>query len=55
MQPICKQWDLQFGGDLVVDRMLAERGCWPVGSREEAMIWKRATVGASISYGGDIL
>ncbi|MAO46247.1 MAG: tRNA lysidine(34) synthetase TilS [Crocinitomicaceae bacterium] len=41
-------------GDLVVDRMLAERG-WPVGSREEAMILKRSTVGASICYGGDIL
>ena len=41
-------------GDFVLDRLLAERG-WPVGSREEAMILKRATVGAQISYGADIL
>tara|TARA_Y100000589_G_scaffold314841_1_gene337665 strand:+ start:13464 stop:14792 length:1329 start_codon:yes stop_codon:yes gene_type:complete len=41
-------------GDLVLDRLLVERS-WPIGSREEAMILKRATVGAQISYGTDIL
>ena len=41
-------------GDLVLDRLLAERG-WPIGSREEALILKRATVGAQISYGADVL
>lgn len=41
-------------GDLVLDRLLVERG-WPIGSREEALILKRATVGAQITYGADIL
>ena len=41
-------------GDLVLDRLLVERG-WPIGAREEALILKRATVGAKITYGADIL
>lgn len=41
-------------GDLVLESLLVERG-WPIGSREEALILKRATVGAQISYGSDIL
>tara|TARA_B100000427_G_C15492460_1_gene588296 strand:+ start:365 stop:1696 length:1332 start_codon:yes stop_codon:yes gene_type:complete len=41
-------------GDLVLEKLLVERG-WPVGSREEAMILKRATVGAQISFGTDLL
>ena len=41
-------------GDIVLDRLLVERG-WPIGSREEALILKRATVGAQIKFGADIL
>ena len=41
-------------GDLVLENLLIERG-WPVGSREEAVILKMASVGAQISFGTDIL
>ena len=45
---------MSIWGDLVLDRLLVERG-WPIGSREEALILKRATVGAQITNGADIL
>jgi tRNA(Ile)-lysidine synthetase-like protein len=41
-------------GGQVLDRMLAERS-WPLGSREEALMLRRATVGAHTSYKGDHL
>ena len=41
-------------GDLVLENLLIERG-WPIGSREEAVILKRATVGTQVTYGSDIL
>ena len=41
-------------GDMIFDRLLAER-TWPLGSREEALILKRASVGAVVSYKNDEL
>ena len=39
---------------MIFDRLLAER-TWPLGSREEALILKRASVGAVVSYKNDEL
>ena len=41
-------------GSMIFDRLLAERG-WPVGSREEAIILLRASVGAVVHYKNDEL
>jgi len=41
-------------GDQVFDRLLAERK-WPLGSREQALLLKRATIGAEIVYKDDSL
>lgn len=41
-------------GDMIFDRLLAERS-WSLGSREEALILKRASVGAVVCYGNDEL
>lgn len=41
-------------GSMIFDRLLAERG-WPIGSREEALILLRASVGAVVHYKNDEL
>jgi tRNA(Ile)-lysidine synthase len=41
-------------GTQILDRMLAERG-WPIGSREEARLLMRSSVGAHVTFGGDLL
>ncbi|PCJ80317.1 MAG: tRNA lysidine(34) synthetase TilS [Bacteroidetes bacterium] len=41
-------------GDQVFDRLLAERK-WPLGAREQALLLKRATIGAEVVYKDDSL